>query len=158
MGPVHLDLPEDVAAAAATEAEVRHRAATRRFAPPPHAALDEASRLIARRAGPVAVIGASAMRMRDPGLLRQFIERHSMPFATTAMAKGLSTTIIRWRSAASSGRGARCSARSSRAPISSSALGYDTVEVEYEAWIGSTTAAPYRHRARRHGRLGADRA
>ena len=38
---------------------------------------------------PVAVIGASAMRMQDAALLRAFVERHQMPFASTMMAKGL---------------------------------------------------------------------
>src|SRR4029450_7146670 len=38
---------------------------------------------------PIAVIGASAMRLRDPALLRAVIERHRLPFAPSTMAKGV---------------------------------------------------------------------
>ncbi len=48
-----------------------------------------AAALIAAARRPVAIIGANAMRMRDPRLLRDFIERRSMPFAVTTMAKGM---------------------------------------------------------------------
>jgi thiamine pyrophosphate-dependent acetolactate synthase large subunit-like protein len=34
-------------------------------------------------------VGASAMRLRNGALLREVIERHRLPFATTTMAKGL---------------------------------------------------------------------
>ena len=44
---------------------------------------------IAEAKRPIAVIGTSAMRMQDPGLLQAFIEKHQMPFATTTMSKGL---------------------------------------------------------------------
>jgi thiamine pyrophosphate-dependent acetolactate synthase large subunit-like protein len=38
---------------------------------------------------PVAVIGASAIRLADPGLSRRVIERYHLPFATTTMANGM---------------------------------------------------------------------
>ena len=133
-GPVHLDLPEDVALAPAREA-----AATAK----PVAALAHASDALVAKAGallakaqrPIAVIGSSAMRMTRPDLLRQVIERHNLPFATTTMAKGmidedhpLSIGVI------------ERSCRQHQRKLLRSAdlivgLGYDTVEVEYEAWI-----------------------
>src|SRR5262249_46640565 len=73
-GPVHLDLPEDVALAATNEG----------FAPPaqpgklvaaPDAALARAAELIATAKRPIAVVGATAMRVADPALLRHVIER-----------------------------------------------------------------------------------
>ena len=73
--------------------------------------------------------------MANPDLLRQVIERHNLPFATTTMAKGmidedhpLSIGVI------------ERSCRQIQRKLLRSAdlivgLGYDTVEVEYEAWI-----------------------
>jgi acetolactate synthase I/II/III large subunit len=81
------------------------------------------------------VLGSTAMRLAKPDLLRQVIERHNLPFATTTMAKGmidedhpLSIGVI------------ERSCRQIQRKLLRSAdlivgLGYDTVEVEYEAWI-----------------------
>ena len=88
MGPVHLDLPEDVALAPATEA-VPPPAARVPLAPTPEATAMRAAELIAAAKRPIAIIGSSAMRLADPSLLRKVIERHGLPFATTTMAKGL---------------------------------------------------------------------
>jgi acetolactate synthase I/II/III large subunit len=135
-GPVHLDLPEDVALAAATEDPVAipPPAPPR---PPREPALAEAARLIARARRPVCVIGASAMRMSDAGLLLRFVEHHRMPFATTAMAKGL----IDEDHALSLGCIERARRQVQRRFLERAdlivALGYDTIEVEYEAWIGA---------------------
>jgi len=88
MGPVHLDLPEDVALAPTNEA-VPASAPRAPIAPAPGAAVARAGELIAAAKRPIAVIGSSAMRLADPSLLLQVIERHGLPFATTTMAKGL---------------------------------------------------------------------
>src|SRR5438874_1452514 len=68
-GPVHLDLPEDVAVAPTNEA------VSKLFAPSalPHAAdsvIVRAGELIAAAKRPIAVLGSSAMRMKNPDLLR----------------------------------------------------------------------------------------
>jgi acetolactate synthase I/II/III large subunit len=136
MGPVHLDLPEDVALAPCDEAEIE--IAPPAPLPPPSAdALREAARLIAAAQKPIAIIGASAMRMTEPGLLRQFIERHHMPFATTAMAKGL----VSDDHPLSLGCIERARRQVQRGFLQGAdlivGLGYDTIEVEYEAWIGA---------------------
>jgi acetolactate synthase-1/2/3 large subunit len=69
-------------------------------------------------------------------LLRQVIERHSLPFATTTMAKGL----IDEEHPLSVGVIERACRQMQRKFLRSAdlivGLGYDTVEVEYEAWIG----------------------
>src|SRR5262245_60917046 len=88
MGPVHLDLPEDVALAPTNEAVPALPPHTR-IVPAPDGAIARVGELIAGAKRPIAVIGSSAMRMADPALLRQAIERHRLPFATTTMAKGL---------------------------------------------------------------------
>src|SRR5262249_11079629 len=87
-GPVHLDLPEDVALAQAREAEPDWDG-LRCIPFPADDAVARAAELIAGAKRPIAVIGASAMRLRDPALLRRFVEHYGLPFASTTMAKGL---------------------------------------------------------------------
>ncbi len=106
-----------------------------KIVPASDAAIAKAGELIATAKRPIAVLGSSAMRMAKPELLRQVIERHNLPFATTTMAKGmidedhpLSIGVI------------ERSCRQIQRKLLRSAdlivgLGYDTVEVEYEAWI-----------------------
>jgi acetolactate synthase-1/2/3 large subunit len=135
MGPVHLDLPEDVALAAAKEA-IPAPAQAVKLQPAPTAALMRAGELIAAAKRPIAVLGASAMRVSDPLLLRKFIERHNLPFATTTMAKGM----IDEDHPRALGCIERACRQIQRKFLRSAdliiGLGYDTIEVEYEAWIG----------------------
>ena len=76
------------------------------------------------------------MRLADPSLLRKVVERHSLPFATTTMAKGLIDEDHRL----SLGCIERACRQMQRKLLRSAdlivGLGYDTIEVEYEAWIG----------------------
>jgi acetolactate synthase-1/2/3 large subunit len=136
-GPVHLDLPEDVAMAPATE-DVPAVPAARRARPPTSAAIERAAELLRRARRPIAVIGASAMRLRNVGLLREVIERHRLPFATTTMAKGL----VDETHPLALGCIERARRQVQRELLRSADLivgiGYDVVEVEYEAWIGET--------------------
>jgi acetolactate synthase I/II/III large subunit len=135
MGPVHLDLPEDVALAATNET-VPPPAPRAPVAPAPDSVIARAGELIVGAKRPIAVIGSSAMRMGDPGLLRQVIERHNLPFATTTMAKGL----IDEDHPLALGVIERACRQHQRRLLRTADLivgfGYDTVEVEYEAWIG----------------------
>ncbi len=135
-GPVHLDLPEDVALAPATELPCAISEPV-----PLAAASDEALRaaqkIIDRARKPVAIIGAGAMRLDGSPALRRFVERHHMPFATTAMAKGM----IDDDHPLSLGCIERARRQVQRAFLRGADLivgiGYDTAEVEYEAWIGA---------------------
>ena len=138
-GPVHLDLPEDVALAQVTEA-IETAPAAPEPSPLPRAAqssIARAGELLRAARQPVAVIGASAMRLRDPLLLRAFVERHKLPFATTLMAKGM----IDEDHPLSLGCIERSMRQMQRALIRRAdlvlGLGYDTIEVEYEAWVGA---------------------
>ena len=137
VGPVHLDLPEDVALAPAAE-EVPEPAVPGPAAAAGRDALATALATLRRASRPVAVIGASAMRMADAGLLRRFVERHGIPFASTTMAKGL----IDEDHPLSIGCIERARRQVQRGFLRRAdlviGLGYDTVEVEYEAWIGDT--------------------
>jgi acetolactate synthase-1/2/3 large subunit len=133
-GPVHLDLPEDVALAPSNEA-VPELLAASGLPHAPEAAIARAGELIAAAQRPIAVLGSSAMRMKNPDLLREVIERHGLPFATTTMAKGM----IDEEHPLSLGCIERSCRQMQRKLLRSAdliiGLGYDTVEVEYEAWI-----------------------
>src|SRR4051812_39198848 len=78
-GPVHLDLPEDVALAPAVEQPAAAPAPTA-IAAAPEAEIARAGALISAAKRPIAVIGSSAIRLSDPTLLRRTIERHGLPF------------------------------------------------------------------------------
>lgn len=134
-GPVHLDLPEDVALAPATERVPAIRPG-RRVPAASAASRQRAAELLGAARRPIAVIGASAMRLREPGLLRSVIERHGLPFVTTTMAKGL----VPETHPLSLGCIERARRQVQRELLRSAdlvvGLGYDVVEVEYEAWIG----------------------
>jgi acetolactate synthase-1/2/3 large subunit len=83
----------------------------------------------------VAIIGASAMRMKNPALLAAFVDRHRMPFASTTMAKGL----VDEGHPLSVGCIERARRQMQREFLRGTdlivGLGYDPIEVEYEAWI-----------------------
>ncbi|MGP0090932.1 MAG: thiamine pyrophosphate-binding protein [Xanthobacteraceae bacterium] len=133
-GPVHLDLPEDVALAPASE-PYPTLVPPMPIPPAPDAAIRRAAELLAAAKRPIAILGASAMRIETPEWLRQVIERHHLPFATTTMAKGM----IDEDHPLSLGCIERACRQIQRRFLHSAdlivGLGYDTVEVEYEAWI-----------------------
>jgi acetolactate synthase-1/2/3 large subunit len=135
-GPVHVDLPEDVALAKATETPSPPHT-PQRLPAAPDADVDRLGELLRGSKRPVVVIGASARRMVHSERLRAFIERHGVPFATTTMAKGM----IDEDHPLSIGCIERARRQVQRAFLRSAdlivGLGYDVVEVEYEQWIGS---------------------
>jgi len=139
-GPVHLDLPEDVSLAEATET-MPPPVQPRRAEPAPDAAIERLGQLLSAARRPVVVIGASARRMFHPDRLRTFVERHELPFATTTMAKGM----IDEDHALSLGCIERARRQVQRRFLRSAdlviGLGYDVIEVEYEQWIGGVPLA-----------------
>ena len=159
-GPVHLDLPEDIALAEAQESPPpgfgpEHQPFALSAAPPSRwanaraeanvsaaqpaeSALVKAGALLRRARHPIAVVGASALRMRRPELLRDFIDRHGIPYATTTMAKGM----IDEAHPLSLGCIERARRQLQRRFLHEHSdlvigIGYDTIEVEYEAWAGA---------------------
>src|SRR3954462_4368003 len=87
-GPVHLELPEDVAGE-----EVEDLPAL----VPPHpveipvahrVALDRAAEMILAAERPLVMLGAAAPRPRSPAGLAGFVRRTRIPFFTTQMGKG----------------------------------------------------------------------
>src|SRR5581483_5851786 len=69
-GPVHLDLPEDVALAPTNEI-VPPVPAPNQAMPAEVAAIASAGRLIAAAERPIAIVGSTAMRLSEPSLLLQ---------------------------------------------------------------------------------------
>jgi acetolactate synthase-1/2/3 large subunit len=135
-GPVHLDLPEDVATAPAIE-DVPPIPSGRRLRAAPDAALHRAGELLREARRPVAVIGASAMRLGRPEVLREVVERHRLPFATTTMAKGLIDDDHPLALGCIERARRQVQREFLRGADLIVGLGYDVVEVEYEAWIGA---------------------
>ncbi len=86
-GPVHLELPEDIAAEQCEDIAL--------IAPHPvelpiagAEALDRAARLITMAKRPLAMLGAAASRPRSTSDLAQFVLRTRIPYFTTQMGKG----------------------------------------------------------------------
>ena len=86
-GPVHLELPEDIAAEECRDVTLI----------PPHqlelptasdAALDRAAELIIAAKRPLLMFGAAASRPRSTSDIGQFVIRTQIPFFTTQMGKG----------------------------------------------------------------------
>src|SRR3984957_3349280 len=89
-GPVHLELPEDIAHAAAPDVATI----------PPHpidlpiassAALDRAAQLILKAERPLIMLGAAASRPRLADALSEFVRRVQIPFFNTQKGKGAVT-------------------------------------------------------------------
>ncbi|MEE9273936.1 MAG: thiamine pyrophosphate-binding protein [bacterium] len=137
IGPVHLDLPEDVSLAASAE-EPPPPAAGEALPPAPGADVEKLGAILAEAKRPIAVIGLSALRLKNPGALRTFVETHQLPFATTTMAKGM----IDEDHPLSLGCIERARRQVQREFLGEAdlivGLGYDTIEVEFEQWIGKT--------------------
>ena len=133
-GPVHLDLPEDVSLAPATE-ELPPLPQGKRYRAAPESAFKKLESLLQNAKRPIAVLGSTSMRMENPALLRAFIDKHQLPFATTTMAKGL----IDEDHPLSIGCIERGKRQVQREFLRNADLilgiGYDVIEAEYEQWI-----------------------
>jgi len=89
-GPVHLELPEDVAAEEVEDAPViPHHPLERPVAPA--AALDRAAEMILAAKRPLVMIGAAGNRPELVSSLSSFVSRTRLPFFNTQMGKGAVT-------------------------------------------------------------------
>ena len=85
-GPVHLELPEDIAADEAVAPIIGQHPVFEPVAP--ISAIDGAARLIMEAQAPLIMIGAAASRPHLAGKLSDFIGRLGIPFFNTQMGKG----------------------------------------------------------------------
>jgi acetolactate synthase-1/2/3 large subunit len=86
-GPVHLELPEDIAAEPAPDiAPLPRHAIAQPVADA--AALDQAAELVLKAERPLILLGAAASRPRLADALSDFVRRVQIPFSNTQMGKG----------------------------------------------------------------------
>jgi acetolactate synthase-1/2/3 large subunit len=85
-GPVHLELPEDVAADEAEAAIIQPHPVE--LAVAPSVAIDRAAAMISAAARPLVMMGAAASRPQLAEPLSQFVRRLGIPFFNTQMGKG----------------------------------------------------------------------
>ena len=92
-GPVHLELPEDVAGEEASEVVMVPPLPVELPVAHP-AALDRAAEMIRRAERPLVMLGAAASRPRLEDDLGRFLARLRIPFFTTQMGKGFSSQVM----------------------------------------------------------------
>lgn len=139
-GPVHLDLPEDVA-----REQTRDEDAVAPPAPAlPNAGVDAVEKLTAalgRSRKPLVVTGLGFCRAKNPRALLRFIEAQNVPFISTLHAKGhLPESHPNWAGVLGRARRSDVQAfiRSADLII---AVGFDPIEINYEEWTGGTPVA-----------------
>lgn len=87
-GPVHLELPEDVAGEAVADPPPLVPPHPIEIPVAPRAALDRAAEMILAAERPLVMLGAAASRPRSAAGLASFVRRMRIPFFTTQMGKG----------------------------------------------------------------------
>jgi len=87
-GPVHLELPEDIAAEQLDQDVPLVRAHPIEIPVAHAAALDRAAELLMRAERPLVMFGAASSRPRLAGQLTEFVRRVGIPFFNTQMGKG----------------------------------------------------------------------
>ena len=92
-GPVHLELPEDVAGEDASEVVMVPPLPMELPVAHP-AALDRAAEMIRQAERPLVMLGAAASRPRLEDDLGRFLARLRIPFFTTQMGKGFSSQVM----------------------------------------------------------------
>jgi acetolactate synthase-1/2/3 large subunit len=133
-GPVHLDLPEDVAQAAALESREPARTAPRLadLSSELVVAISEALRGAKR---PLLVIGLTFTRTAASESLLRFIERQKMPFVTTLHGKGfLPESHTNFAGVIGRARRSDVKKFTDQADLLI-AVGYDPIEINYEEWV-----------------------
>jgi acetolactate synthase-1/2/3 large subunit len=136
-GPVHLDLPEDIAQANAVEVVGKRENSIQlpdlssEIGETLSAALHQAHR-------PLLITGLTFTRSRAAHKLLQFVERQKIPFITTLHAKGfLPESHASWAGVIGRARRTDVKAFMDKADLII-AVGYDPIEINYEEWVGKT--------------------
>lgn len=133
-GPVHLEFPDDAIGAKALEPPRRGRIRANR-AGLRLAGLARGVAALRRARRPVAALGLTAARLGMGPEIRRFLERQRLPFVTTMMGKG----VVPEDHPLHIGVVGRARHRWVEAFLTEAdcilGIGYDPVEIEYEAWM-----------------------
>ncbi len=132
-GPVHLDLPEDVALSVKTDSPTPSRSASR-VADMSGEIVKTLTERLAHSRRPLLVTGLTFTRIRAPHEVLKFIENQSLPFVTTMHAKGfLPENHSHWAGVIGRARRSDVKRFTDRADLII-AVGYDPIEINYEDW------------------------
>jgi acetolactate synthase I/II/III large subunit len=136
-GPVHLDLPEDLAQAEGAQSTASARPASG-AADLSREIARTVTKALAKSRRPVLVTGLTFTRSNAAPELLRFIERQQIPFVTTMHAKGfLPENHPNWAGVIGRARRSDVKAFTDRADLII-AIGYDPIEINYEDWAGKT--------------------
>ena len=136
-GPVHLDLPEDVAQASAVE-EPDPLFESNRLADHSDALAQALSQALKNSQRPLVVTGLTFSRYHAADGLVKFIERQKIPFVTTLHGKGfLPESHANWAGVIGRARRTDIQRFTDQADLII-AVGYDPIEMNYEEWVGQT--------------------
>ena len=136
-GPVHLDLPEDIAQANAVEAVSRPHHPNH-LSDHSHEIAETVAGILKSAQRPLLITGLTFARSCSPHKLLPFIERQKIPFVTTLHGKGfLPESHPNWAGVIGRARRTEVKAFTDRADLII-AFGYDPIEINYEEWVGKT--------------------
>jgi acetolactate synthase I/II/III large subunit len=139
-GPVHFDLPEDVAKAAAVVESVRPPV-IRGLPSVARDAFPALEKLLAGHRRPLFVFGQTLQRIPHPERLARFVESQGIPFVSTLSGKGSLPESNPWF-AGVIGRARRSDVlKLVRQADLIVAVGYDPIEINYEDWVGAIPVA-----------------
>lgn len=139
-GPVHLDLPEDVALASGAEGPDRTVEANL-LADRSGAIVEALSRALKKSHRPLVVTGLTLARHNSAAKLLQFIEGQKIPFVSTLHGKGfLPESHPNWAGVIGRARRTDIKRFTDQADLII-AVGYDPIEMNYEEWVGQTPVA-----------------
>ncbi|HMK84050.1 MAG TPA: thiamine pyrophosphate-binding protein [Candidatus Bathyarchaeia archaeon] len=135
-GPVHLDLPEDVAAATATEKILSPERVDNSLQDISAEVASRAVEILAKSRHPLLIAGLTFTRSQATKSLLSFIERQRMPYVLTLHAKGfLPENHPNYMGVIGRARRSDVQTFVQQADLIV-AIGYDPIEINYEEWVG----------------------
>jgi acetolactate synthase-1/2/3 large subunit len=133
-GPVHLDLPEDVAQAAAVETRATATAASESLPDLSSELSGVVGAALRQHRRPLLVTGLSYTRSAAENGLLNFVERQKLPFVTTLHGKGfLPESHANYAGVIGRARRTDVKRFTDQADLII-AVGYDPIEINYEEW------------------------
>jgi acetolactate synthase-1/2/3 large subunit len=134
-GPVHLDLPEDVAEELSPETGLDFHPSSPSGATFDEISFQRALELIRRAEYPLIAVGLTMNRARATAELREFVHKHNLPVVCTLMAKGqIEESDPHFVGVLGRARRDIVAEYCERADLVI-AFGYDPVEFNYEEWL-----------------------